>query len=137
MEICKRLKEARKNTGMTQEQVAERIMVSRVTLSHWENGKSLPDIASLINLSNLYNISLDELVKGDSKMTDKVKKDAKNSQVNSRLILTTGILVTVVGVIYAFSVVFGGEFKEFCEAAIKWVLLGIGLAAVCAYMSQK
>ncbi len=137
MEICKRLKEARKNTGMTQEQVTERIMVSRVTLSHWENGKSLPDIASLINLSNLYNISLDELVKGDSKMTDKVKKDAKNSQVNSRLILTTGILVTVVGVIYAFSMILGGAFKEFCEAAIKWVLLGIGVAAVSTYMSQK
>ena len=137
MEICERLKEARKNTGMTQEQVAEKIMVSRVTLSHWENGKSLPDIASLINLSNLYNISLDELVKGDSKMTDKVKKDAKNSQVNSRLILTTGILIIVVGIIYAFSLILGGGFEEFCEAAIKWVLLGIGVAAVSTYMSQK
>jgi len=55
MGICEKLKEARKNAGMTQEQVAEKIMVSRVTISHWENGKSLPDISGLISLSDLYN----------------------------------------------------------------------------------
>ena len=78
MDISERLKEARQNTGLTQEQVAEKIMVSRVTVSHWENGKSLPDIVSLISLSDLYCISLDELVKGDSKMTEKIRKDAKD-----------------------------------------------------------
>ena len=82
MQICERLKEARKNTGMTQEEVAERVLVSRVTISSWENGKTLPDIASLISLSDLYNISLDELVKGDSKMTEKIKKDAKDLSVH-------------------------------------------------------
>lgn len=54
---------------MTQEQVVERVMVSRVTLSHWENGKTLPDITSLISLSDIYQISLDELLKDDPKMT--------------------------------------------------------------------
>ena len=77
MEISERLKEARQNTGMSQDQVAEKILVSRVTISHWENGKSLPDIVSLISLSDLYGISLDELVKGDSKMMEKVKKMQK------------------------------------------------------------
>ena len=80
MMISERLKEARQKAGMTQEQVAEQIMVSRVTVSHWENGKSLPDVVSLISLSDLYSISLDDLLKGDSKMTEKVKdvKDANN-----------------------------------------------------------
>lgn len=59
MEISERLKQARITRGMTQKQVAERVMVSRVTLSHWENGKTLPDIASLISLSDIYQISLD------------------------------------------------------------------------------
>ena len=72
MEISERLKAARQSAGMTQDQVAEKIMVSRVTVSHWENGKSLPDIVSLISLSDLYSISLDELVKGDSKMNPPV-----------------------------------------------------------------
>lgn len=137
MEINERLREARKKTGMTQDQVAEVIMISRVTLSHWENGRSLPDIASLISLSDLYEISLDELVKGDLKMTDKVKKDAKNAQTNKRLILTTSILVVIVGIIYVASVFVGGGFREFCDAAIVWVLFGIGLAATLTYLGQR
>ncbi len=86
MEISERLKEARQNTGMTQDQVAERIKVSRVTVSHWESGKTLPDIVSLMSLSDLYSISLDELVKGDSKMAEKVKKDVKEAKNNKQLI---------------------------------------------------
>lgn len=137
MDICERLREARNQAGMTQEQVAESIMVSRVTISHWENGKSLPDIASLISLSDLYHISLDSLVKGDSKMTAKVKRDSRNLQVSTKLILITGILVAIVGVIYLISIILGGAFREFCEGAIKWVLFGIGLATVITYFSQN
>ncbi|MBR5409596.1 MAG: helix-turn-helix transcriptional regulator [Clostridia bacterium] len=136
MEISEKLREARQNSGMTQEQVAEKIMVSRVTVSHWENGKSLPDIVSLLSLSDLYCISLDELVKGDSKMTAKVKKDAKNADNNKKLILTTAILVIVVMLTYAVSTIVGGGFKDFCEAAFLWVLIAIGLAASMTYFSQ-
>lgn len=46
MEISEKLKETRQKSGMTQDQVAEKIMVSRVTISHWENGKSLPEDVS-------------------------------------------------------------------------------------------
>ena len=74
MEIKKKLKDARANAGLTQEQVAEKIMVSRQTISNWENGKSLPDIISIINLSDLYQISLDELLKGDTKMKEKIEE---------------------------------------------------------------
>ena len=73
MEIEKKLKDARANAGLTQEQVAEKIMVSRQIISNWENGKSLPDIISIINLSDLYQISLDELLKGDTKMKEKIE----------------------------------------------------------------
>ena len=47
MEIEKKLKDVRIQAGLTQEQVAEKIMVSRQTVSNWENGKSLPDIVSM------------------------------------------------------------------------------------------
>lgn len=56
MEIGSKLKNARINSGLTQEQVAEKIQVSRQTISNWENEKSYPDIISVINLSDLYNI---------------------------------------------------------------------------------
>ena len=136
MEISERLKEIRQNAGMTQEEVAEKIMVSRVTVSHWENGKSLPDIVSLISLSDLYSISLDELLKGDSKMTEKVKKDAKEAKNNKRLIGITAILVIAVLLVYGVSIIVGGDFKDFCEGAIWWVLIAIGLAASMTYLSE-
>ena len=134
MEISERLKAARQNAGMTQEQVADKIMVSRVTLSHWENGKSLPDIVSLISLSDLYSISLDELMKGDPKMTEKVKKDVKEAKDNKRLIRITAILVIAVMLVYGVSIIVGGGFKDFCEGAVWWVLMGIGIAAWSAYL---
>jgi transcriptional regulator with XRE-family HTH domain len=137
MEIAERLKEARTQSGMTQAEVADKIMVSRVTLSHWENGKSLPDIVSLISLSDLYHISLDELVKGDSKMTEKVKKDAENAKNNTRLIGVTAVIVTIVLVIYGVSVIVGSGFRDFCDGAILWVLVGICVAAYLAYCSQQ
>ena len=136
MEISERLKEIRQNAGMTQEEVAEKISVSRVTVSHWENGKSLPDIVSLIGLSDLYSISLDELLKGDSKMTEKVKKDAKEAKNNKRLSGITAILVIAVMLVYGVSNLVGGGFKDFCEGAIWWVLIGIGVAASMTYFSQ-
>ena len=136
MEISEKLKEARQKIGMTQDQIAEKIMVSRVTVSNWENGKSLPDIVSLISLSDLYGISLDELVKGDSKMTEKVKKDAKDAESNKRLILTVAVLIIAVLLVYAISIVIGGGFRDFCEAALLWVLMAIGLAAAVTYFGQ-
>ena len=136
MEIQERRKEARQSIGMTQDQVAEKILVSRVTISHWESGKTLPDIVSLISLSDLYGISLDELVKGDSKMMEKVKKDVKDANNNRRLIIITTILVIAVLLVYGISIIVGGGFKDFCERAVWWVLIAIGLASFATYSSQ-
>lgn len=137
MEINKKLKEARANCKLTQEQVAEKIMVSRQTVSNWENGKSLPDIVSLMYMSDLYQISLDELLKGDQRMKEKMEKDADISKRNKRLILMTGIFVLVVAIIYLISICVGGAFHDFCDSAIKWVLLAIGIACSTAYIRQK
>ena len=135
MEISERLKQARIQSGMTQEQVAEKVMVSRVTLSHWENGKTLPDIASLISLSDFYQISLDELLKGDPKMTEKVKKDAKDLN-NRRVLLITAILALIVMLTYTISLFVGGDFKAFTQAAAPWLIMGIGVAAPASYSPQ-
>ena len=73
MEIGKKLKEARLNRDLTQEVIAEKLNVSRQTISNWENEKSYPDIISVIELSNLYSISLDDLLKGDDAMIEHLK----------------------------------------------------------------
>ena len=137
MEIEKKLKDARVQAGLTQEQVAEKVMVSRQTISNWENGKTLPDIVSIINLSDLYQISIDDLLKGDKKMTEKIEKDVKVAKGNKRLIVTMALILLVVGIVYSVSTFVGGAFYEFCASAIQWVILGIGVAFAVTYMSQK
>ncbi len=137
MEIEKKLKEARVNAGLTQEQLAQKIMVSRQTISNWENGKSLPDIINIMNLSDLYQISLDDLLKGDPKMKEKMEKDVNAAKNNKRLLLTAGIIIALVVAIYLISVLVGGEFRDFCESAVIWVLIGIGVAFSVTYFNQK
>lgn len=63
MKISDKLKNARIRAGMTQEFVAEQLGISRQTMSNWENGRSCPDIASVLKLSELYQLSLDALLK--------------------------------------------------------------------------
>ena len=65
MELGKRLKDLRNQNNMTQDELAERLFVSRQTISSWENDKSYPDIHSLLMISELFSVSLDTLVKGD------------------------------------------------------------------------
>ena len=74
MEIGKKLKDARMKSGFTQETVAEKIHASRQTISNWENEKSYPDIISVIALSDLYSISLDDLLKGDREMMEHLEE---------------------------------------------------------------
>lgn len=69
MEIGSKIKEARAKSELTQEQVAEVLGVSRQTISNWENGKSYPDIVSVIKMSDLYDVSLDYLLKGKEAAT--------------------------------------------------------------------
>ena len=74
MKIGKKLKDARMKSGFTQENVAEKINVSRQTISNWENEKSYPDIISVIALSDLYSTSLDDLLKGDREMMEHLEE---------------------------------------------------------------
>ena len=63
MELSKRIKELRTEKGWSQEVLAERIYVSRQTISNWETEKSYPDVQSLLILSNIFGVSLDDLIK--------------------------------------------------------------------------
>ena len=86
MEIGKKLKEARLNRDLTQEVIAEKLNVSRQTISNWENEKSYPDIISVIALSDLYSVSLDELLKGDQKMAEHLEESTNVVKSNKKLI---------------------------------------------------
>ena len=65
MELSSRIKELRNEKGWSQEVLAQRAYVSRQTISNWETERSYPDVHSLLILSDLFGVSLDELIKGD------------------------------------------------------------------------
>ena len=94
MEIGKKLQNARIEAGLTQEKAAEKINVSRQTISNWENEKSYPDIISVIALSDLYSVSLDELLKGDQKMAEHLEESTNVVKSNKKL--TGAILLNII-----------------------------------------
>lgn len=91
MEIGNKLKKSRLESKLTQEKVAEEIQVSRQTISNWENEKSYPDIISVIKMSDLYNVSLDELLKGDSEMIKHLDESTNIVSSNKKLLIAFGI----------------------------------------------
>lgn len=99
MEIGVKLKEARIKSGLTQENVAEKIQVSRQTISNWENEKSYPDIISVIELSNLYSISLDVLLKGDEKMIEHLEESTNVVKSNKKMIWAIIVNIIVVALL--------------------------------------
>ena len=80
MDVGMRIKKFRERQNISQDELALKIFVSRQTISNWETNKSYPDIKSLVMLSNIFNVSLDDFIKGDivemRKMVDndKIKK---------------------------------------------------------------
>ena len=65
MELGNQIKKYRSELQISQEQLADRIYVSRQTISNWENEKSYPDVNSLVLLSEVFQTSIDNLIKGD------------------------------------------------------------------------
>lgn len=96
MEIGKKLKEARLNKDLTQEVIAEKLNVSRQTISNWENEKTYPDIISVIELSNLYSISLDDLLKGDDEMMEHLQESTNVVKSNQKLLRAIILNIIVV-----------------------------------------
>lgn len=72
MELGNQIKKHRNELEISQEKLAEKIYVSRQSISNWENDKNYPDINSLIRLSEVFHVSLDILIKGD---WEKMKKE--------------------------------------------------------------
>ena len=73
------LRDLRKEKGVTQEELAEKMMVSNRTVSRWETGSNLPDIEILIELSDYYDVDLREILDGERKGENNMDKDLKDT----------------------------------------------------------
>ncbi len=88
MEFSKKLYELRKKKGLSQEELASKLNVSRQTLSKWELGESTPDMEKLVLLSDYFHLSLDELVLGKEMENKTVIKENTMAKIMEERILT-------------------------------------------------
>ena len=81
IEFANRLIALRKDHGLSQEELAAKLQVSRQAVSKWECGESSPDTDNLVALAKIYGITLDELVHGPSKTNDEVTVESVEAEV--------------------------------------------------------
>lgn len=80
MEFSEKLQELRKSRGLTQEELAEALYVSRTAISKWESGRGYPSIDSLKEISNYFSVSIDDLLSGDKLVSIAEKENKSNIQ---------------------------------------------------------
>ena len=142
MDFGNQIKNIRKKENLTQEQFAIKLNVSRQAVSNWENNKNLPDIGMLILMSNIFKISLDELIKEDdhmNNMTEKVIKDGSETR-RAKFNMITSIIGGVLSCIGILLLVIKGMSVEYIDANgilhEKFFLVPIGFMCIfCGLIS--
>ena len=103
MELGKQIKMHRQEAELSQEELANRVYVSRQTILNWENDKSYPDVNSLVLLSEIFQISLDKLIKGGiGVMKEVIQKEEIEKMKRYGRIYTIMLIVTVVSAVPLF-----------------------------------
>ena len=115
MNLGERLQRLREEKNMSREDLAHEMNVSRQAVYKWENNKGYPDIENLIKLSELYNITLDELIKGDRSFQRKIEIDSKKHKAED--ILDVGFVIGII-------LVFLGLFLDLGALSVGVTILG-------------
>lgn len=82
MTLADKLKEARKNAGLTQTELAEKLSVSRQAITKWESGKGIPDIENLRTISKVLEVSIDFLLDDEEKLDKTVIREQINFSIS-------------------------------------------------------
>jgi len=123
MSLGQQLKRLRESKGFSQEDVAKKIGVTRQAVYKWENDKSCPDIENLILLSEMYNVTLDELIKGNQNLKEKIHIDEDFEKENE------------FGFYIGFGLLIVSAFVDY--EGIQEILLGIALFMMVFYSDVK
>ncbi|MGN8168202.1 MULTISPECIES: helix-turn-helix transcriptional regulator [Lactobacillaceae] len=104
MKFQEKIKTLRLQGKMTQEAMAKSLLVSRKTVSSWENGRNYPDIKTLVKISDVFSVSLDTLLREDQVMTDRLSELEKLSKKNLRIFkVSYGFMVVLTVLSYVSS----------------------------------
>ncbi len=116
MEFNEKLQRLRKQKGLTQEELAEALFVSRTAISKWESGKGYPSIDSLKAISNYFSVTIDELLSADELLTAAEKENKEIIQNNRTLVFG---LADILAMVFLFLPMF----RQFSGNEIKAVSL--------------
>lgn len=144
MDFGAQMKKLRTSRGLTQEQVAQKLNVSRQTISSWENNRNLPDLEMVVLIARIFNISLDNLILGDPTMTNKLVKDGsemKRTKWNlyfSLSMIVAGIISFLLFRLIGSTVDSNGYLQEpFFLVPIGYLFLLVGLIDGVIYLVQR
>lgn len=107
VELSKQIKKYRLEANLSQDELAEKIFVSRQTISNWENDKSYPDVKSLLLISEVFQISLDNLIKGDVARMRKEIDEQERLRFRKDSIVSTILLLAVILSTVPLAMLFG------------------------------
>lgn len=115
MKFNEKLIELRKATGFSQEELANKLNVARQTVSKWELGETTPEMDKLVKLSEIFNVTLDELIKDENDNDNQKNSDNKIKSTNSqklagmviKILKGLGILLLVLLIISIFLMIIG------------------------------
>ena len=116
MEFNEKLQELRKSKGLTQEELAQALYVSRTAVSKWESGRGYPNIESLKEISRYFSVSIDELICPDEIIT--AAENEKRETINKYTALIGG-LSDIFTVLLLFIPVFGNGRQRGSRAAFR------------------
>ena len=131
MELCKKIKKIRSDNKLTQEQFAEKMLVSRTAVSKWENGTCYPSIDSLKYMSKIFNVSLDKLLSSEE-MLEIAYMENKNSifKYNSLLFC----LLDVVRIIFIFLPLYSYKTNDFVYSVLLFNSNDLGVLSKIIFM---
>ena len=101
MTLGEKIRTARKQEGLSQEQLSEKLGISRSSVAKWETDKGIPDISNLIALTDVFGLSLDELIKEDTTVKKKIIADSSAKKWH---ILVIMYLLAIVAYITYFAI---------------------------------
>ena len=119
MELGNQLQKLREKYDMSQQDLAEKLNVSRQAIYKWEHNKGYPDIENLIALSDVFQVTVDEMIRSDDKLREKINVDEDDSSFNDPGFYI-GMVIMFIGILTDFG-------------SVSTVLMFLGIAIIVFY----